>query len=109
VTEPISNKSKPRALITLREFGRRLGNRSYKTIERMIERGVPGMPLVVWVNRQRFFDEQAVDAFIAATVARGVLAGEEPPKPIGAAAMRVEEAKARRSAQSARKERKSRR
>ncbi len=62
----------------------------------MIERGVPGMPQVIWVNRQRFFDEQAVDAFIVATVARGVLAGEEPPEPVGAAAMRAEESKARR-------------
>ena len=92
----ISNETrKPKALIPLREFGHRLGGRCTKTIERMLQRGTPGMPAVIWVGRQKFFEEQAADAFISETISRGIPPGEKPFEPAGAAAMRIAEKAAR--------------
>jgi len=84
-------KPQNKRLIRAREFGRRLGDRSIRTVDRLIERNPPGLPEIIWINRIRYFDEDAVDAFIAAIIAGGVLPGQEPYKPVGAAAARRDE------------------
>jgi hypothetical protein len=82
-------KTLKKRLISAREFGQRLGGRSIRTVDRLIERNPPGLPEIIWINRIRYFDEDAVDAFIAAIIARGVLPGQRPYEPVGAAAAKA--------------------
>jgi hypothetical protein len=82
-------KTLKRRLISAREFGQRLGGRSIRTVDRLIERNPPGLPEIIWINRIRYFDEDAVDAFIGTIIARGVLPGQQPYEPVGAAAAKA--------------------
>jgi hypothetical protein len=82
-------KTLKKRLISAREFGRRLGGRSIRAVDRLIERNPPGLPEIIWINRIRYFDEDAVDAFIAAIIARGVLPGQQPYEPVGTAAAKA--------------------
>ena len=84
-------KTPNKRLISAREFGRRLGDRSIRTVDRLIERNPPGLPEIIWINRIRYFDEDAVDAFIDSIIAGGVLPGQEPYQPVGAAAAKADE------------------
>jgi hypothetical protein len=88
-------KTLKKRLISAREFGQRLGGRSIRTVDRLIERNPPGLPEIIWINRIRYFDEDAVDAFIGAIVARGVLPGQQPYEPVGAAAAKAGERRVR--------------
>lgn len=97
-----------RRLITFGEFAKRLA-RSDRTLDRLYNRNMPGLPPIIRLGRGRAVDADHADEFIDSVVRNGRLPGQAPFQPVGAAAMRVEEAKARRRAQSARKERKSRR
>jgi hypothetical protein len=88
-------KDLPSQLISAKEFGRRLGGRSVRTIDRILQRNLSGCPKPVWVNRTRFFDEAAVDRFIRTIIERCTLPGQKAFEPAGAAAAKVTAKRAR--------------
>lgn len=53
-------------LIDFREFANRLGGRSVRTVERLYEAGIPGLPKIVRLNRIKLVSEAEVDRFITA-------------------------------------------
>jgi predicted DNA-binding transcriptional regulator AlpA len=63
-----------KALINAREFARRLGHGSLRTIDRLILAKPPGLPPVIVLNNRRFFEESAVDAYIKQRIEDGILA-----------------------------------
>jgi hypothetical protein len=85
-------------LVTVRVFADRLGDRSVRTIDRLIARQTPGLPKVIWVGKQRFFDEDEVNRFIAEIIARGVGPGQKPYAPVGSAKRQAERAKEKKIA-----------
>jgi predicted DNA-binding transcriptional regulator AlpA len=86
-----------RRLITYKAFAERLG-RSTKTLDRLYGRRTPKLPPIVRLGRDRVVDEALVDRFIDVVTTTGGFPKQAPFQPTGAAAMRVQEAKAYRHA-----------
>lgn len=90
-------------LINMREFARRLGGVSVRTVERLYAAETPGLPPIIRLASIKMFDEAEADRFVAAIIRRGGLPGQPPFEPRGACAQTAEAARQKSKSKSSRR------
>lgn len=80
-------------LISFKEFARRLGGVSVRTVDRLYAAETPGLPPIVRLASLKMIDESEADRFVATVIKKGGLPGQERFAPRGAAAQAAQAAR----------------
>lgn len=90
-------------LINFKEFARRLGGVSTRTVDRLYAAKTIGLPPIVRLASIKMIDEAEADRFVATIIKKGALPGQAPFAPRGACAHSAPAARSKTKAKTSRR------